>query len=163
MRSRGTLATALLGSTLALGCGEATAPLGELTIANTPTTVAALRSASGQPLWGQFALDVTLRNSSSSSINVGFCNPAVERELSGGGWVSAVEPNCASVDGVMTVLEPMIERTERAVAGALPFNANPQLLGLPVAGRYRLVFQYGTVGNSGLTQEARSAPFDVVE
>ena len=47
--------------------------------------------------------------------------------------------------------------------GTLPSSLNQQLMGGTIAGRYRLVYRYWTVGVDGVAQEARSGSFDVVE
>jgi hypothetical protein len=146
MRSRFRLVAALLGCTIVIGCRETTAPpLGELAVTGTPATIR-------QPLWGQFAVDVTLRNVSASPIRVFGCGPAAERETAGD-WDMLVEPMCA-LAGDDFELEPMTERTVRANISAL----------IPISpGRYRLVYRFWTVGVWGDAQEARSAPIEVVE
>jgi hypothetical protein len=149
----------LLLCSAALGCRDGTAPLGELTVAGAPAAGIASRSS----VWGTFVVDVTLRNATSSAIRVGGCGPAAEREVTSGHWETALEPICSlNGPGGDVDLPPGAEQSDHAViTGSLSAGAGPQLLGGVLAGRYRLVYRYWTVGVWGQAQEARSAAFDV--
>jgi hypothetical protein len=150
MRNR--FAAVLLLCCAAFGCQDATAPLGELTVIGAPAAVLASRPLGG---WG-FALDVTLKNASSSTIRLSGCGPAVEREVTSGQWETAFEPMCALRTSGDVELPPLTERFLRADLWGLSGQNGP-------ASRYRLVYRYWTVGVWGQAQEARSAPFDLTE
>jgi hypothetical protein len=114
-------------------------------------------------MWGQFRVEVTLRNPTASTIRVYSCGPAAERE-SAAGWQRALEPICSLAGPGYLELPPGSERMETAqIAGALSGNGGPEFLGGVLAGRYRLLYRYGAVGQVGLLDEARSTPFDVTE
>ncbi|MFL5607306.1 MAG: hypothetical protein ACJ8AD_12730 [Gemmatimonadaceae bacterium] len=148
------IAAWLLASALAMSCREPTAPLGELAVTGAAAIVIATRAPYG------FTVDVTLRNPSPTTLRLGYDGPTAERETATDQW----EPVPAPYSDLMTRpdvdLPPMSELSAHA-AISLPPGLFPS--GGKLAGRYRLVYGYWTVGVFGELQLARSAPFEVVE
>ena len=153
----------MLGVTVTLGCSETTAPpLGELAVTGTPAIVTGTRSPSP---YGQFTVDVTLRNPTSATLSLANEGPTAERETATGQWEPVPAPYYEMIAMIKTAaveLPPMSERADRASI-IFPSTMAAFPSGGQLAGRYRLVYRYWTVGVFGDVQLARSAPFEVVE
>ncbi len=156
--ARGIAAWFLAGA-LAMGCSEPTTPLGELVVTGTPAVVTATRSPSP---YGQFTVDVTLKNPTSTTLRLGYDGPTAERETATGQWEPIAAPYSDLVPRPDVDLPPMSELSVRASI-TLPSSMPAFPSGGMLAGRYRLVYGYWTVGVFGDLQLARSAPFEVVE
>jgi hypothetical protein len=161
---RNSFVAVLLTCGASIGCQDATAPRGSLTVTATPLTVVATRSPAASVTWGRFVVQVTLRNATESTMRVYGCGPAVEREVTTGRWEIALEPFCALVGPGYFELPPGSDRSRQAeIVGALSGPGGPEFLDGVLAGRYRLMYRYSVGDYAGEADKARSAPFDVTE
>jgi hypothetical protein len=142
-----------------MGCREPTAPLGELVVTGTPAVVT--RSLSPYP-YGQFTVDVTLRNPTSTTLRLNPYGPTTERETATGQWEPIPVAYLYGGQKPDIDLPPMSELPDRASI-TLPSGMSTFPSGGTLPGRYRLVYGYWTVGVFGEVQLARSAPFELVE
>jgi hypothetical protein len=158
------LATALLALATSAACGDSTtAPREALLVSVASPSVVASRSEPGVVTWGQIPVEVTLRNPTSFTVRVYSCAPTAERETASG-WQVALEPICAMIGPDYIEMLPGSARTQKTViTGAVTGAGGPAFLGGVLAGHYRLLYRYLVVGDVGLMDEARSAPFDVTE
>jgi hypothetical protein len=147
-----------------IACSDTTvARHGALTVTVDSPNVLATRTAPASVVWGRFSVEVTLRNPSAYTVAVFSCGATAERETPNG-WVTALEPVCALSNGVIIELPPSGERTvTEHINGALSGNAAPEFASGVLAGRYRFLYRYAALGDAGAMDEARSAPFDVIE
>jgi hypothetical protein len=152
----------MLASTVIVACKDSTAPVpdGLLQVQVGPDSIAGTRSAP----WGQFTVQVTLRNTSDEWLAIVSCGPSIEREVAPAQWQIALEPVCALVGGQALKLPPHgeLSRSEE-IMGSLTATAGPQFLSGGLAGRYRLLYRYAPDGYAGLSPLARSGPFVVTD
>ena len=168
MRDRGpawvrrALCAVMLTGAAVVACKDSTAPVpdGLLQVQVGADSIAGTRSAP----WGQFTVQVRLRNTSEAWLRMISCGPSIEREVAPEQWQLALEPVCALVGGQELRLPPHGELTRsEQVTGSLTAAAGPQFLGGGLAGRYRLVYRYAPDGYAGTSPLARSGPFVVTE
>ncbi len=144
---------------MVFGCSEPTepAPRATLSVAVVSEPIPgpdSYYSIDGAPNWSSFSVDVLVRNQSDVAVRLVGCGPALERESQRGSWPIVTEMLCALGAGDAIELAPRSERQWRqTIAASRSDTMSP--------GRYRLMFRYAAVGQVGLADEARSAPFEL--
>jgi len=156
LRAGMTAFAVLLG---AVSCRDATGPVPISAVVVVPDSVIATTMTAGSVKWMQFAMEVSVTNSSSTPLRLFYCSNSVEQNVSGV-WKSASGPTCSLQAAPEGEILPGATRVMTVtVAAALSGPGGPDWTGEGVRGEHRLRVALVPPGYSGVIPTIPSNSF----